>query len=275
MPAAVLCCLLTFAGPAGPPGEVVAEAGGESITRGRVNLLLALRGVPEPRRADRWEATVAELADRARMRAFLAQRRAAPDEKELDAAAAALTEQLGDEPVAALKELGVTPEDVRAEAALPLAWEVQARRLITPDSLTAHFESNRRRFDDTALTLAQIFQPGDATAELAALKTRIEAGELTFAEAAKKHSKAPTASGGGVIGPVRAGDGRVPPEVSAAAFELGDGAVSDPVRSAAGTHLVTVLGVAEPGELVLEDVVGRVRRDLKRQLWNEQLARLR
>ena len=275
MPAAVLCCLLTFAGPAGPPGEVVAEAGGESITRGRANLLLALRGVPEPRRAAAWEGTVAELTDRARMRAFLAKRRATPDETELDAAAAALTGQLGDEPAAVLKELGVTAADVRAEAALPLAWEVQARRLITPDSLREHFESNRRRFDDTALTLAQIFKPGDATAELAALKTKIEAGELTFAEAAKRYSKAPTAGGGGVIGPVRAGDGRVPPEVSEVAFGLKDGAVGGPVRSAVGTHLVTVLGVAEPGELVLEDVVGRVRRDLKRELWNEQLARLR
>ena len=178
--------------------------------------------------------------------------------------------------VTALLPRGVTAADVRAEAALPLAWEVQARRLITPKALREHFETHRRRFDGTAVTLAQIFKPGDAADELAAVKRRIEAGELTFAAAAGRYSEAPSAAAGGVIGPVRFGDGRVPPEVSAAAFSpaLKDGAVAGPVRSAVGTHLVTVVGVAEPGDLELEDVAGRVRRDLKRRLREEQLARL-
>ncbi|MFH5806891.1 peptidylprolyl isomerase [Alienimonas sp. DA493] len=287
MSVALLSVLLLAAGPEGPPGEVVAEAAGESITRGRVNLLLELRRVPEVQRAAAWDDAVETLKDRARMRRFLAGRRARPDAEELETQTAALLERFGEDEAtqtAALEALGVTAEDVRAEAALPLAWEKQAQRLITPDALRDYFEANRLRYDDTALTVAHIFQPGDATAELAQAKRKIEAGELTFAQAAARYSQAPTAQRGGVIGALRPGDGKAPPEVTAAAFDLAQagepggvkpGAVSDPVRSAVGTHLVTVLGVAEPGELTLEDVAGRVRRDLKRQLWFEQVERLR
>ena len=275
MPAALLCALLLAAGPDGPPGEVLAEAGGERITRGRVALYLTLSELPRDRWPAAWDETVEELKDRALMRRFLARRRAAAEDSVIDAATATLTERLGANPAATLAELGATETDVRAEAALPKAWEVQARRLITPEKLRTHFETNRPRFDGTALTIAQIFRPGDAVGELAAVKARIDAGGLSFSEAAAEFSEAPSADRGGAIGPVRAGDGRVPPEVSAAAFALEPGAVSDPVRSAAGTHLVTVLGVAEPGELVLEDVRKAVRRDLKAELWDEQVAKLR
>ncbi|QDT15388.1 peptidylprolyl isomerase [Alienimonas californiensis] len=281
--APLLCVLLLAAGPERPPDEVLAEAAGESITRGRVNLLLKLRGTPASARAAAWDDAVQTLADRARMRRFLASRRATPDAKELETQTAALLARFGKDEEAqtvALQKLGVTADDVRAEAALPLAWEQQARRLITPDALRDHFEANRLRYDDTALTVAHIFQPGDATAELAKVKQQIDAGALTFAQAAAQHSQAPTAKSGGVIGPLRPGDGKAPPEVTAAAFDLAQGgatpgAVSEPVRSAVGTHLVTVLGVAEPGELTLEDVLAPVRRDLSRQLWFEQLERLR
>ncbi|NNJ27898.1 peptidylprolyl isomerase [Alienimonas chondri] len=281
---APLLLAVLLAGPDGPPNEVLAEVAGESITRGRVHLLLTLRGVPEEKRAAAWDEATATLADRARMRRFLATRRAVPDEAELDAQTAALlVEHFGEDKAAqtaALAKLGATPADVRAEAALPLAWEEQAQRLITPAALREYFEANRRRYDDTALTVAHIFQPGDATEALARVKARIDAGELTFAEAAKQFSKSPTASKGGVIGALRAGDGKAPPEVSAAAFALPpdgseDGTVLGPVRSAVGTHLVSVLGVAEPGELSLTDVRSRVRRDLKRRLWFEQIERLR
>ena len=279
--APLLLAVLFAAGPEGPPGEVLSEVAGEQITRGRVNLLLELRAVPEAKQAEIWDETIAEMTDRALMRRFLSGRRATPDEGELDAQVAVLLKNFGEDEAAqtaALAELGVTPEDVRTEAALPRAWEVQASRVITPQSLERHFEANRRRFDGTALTVAQVFQPGDATEELAALKRRIDAGELTFAAAAKQYSQAPSADEGGVIGtPVRYGDGRVPPEVAAAAFALKEGEVSAPVRSAFGTHLVTVLGVAEPGDLALEDrgVLLPVRRDLKAKLWAEQLERLK
>ena len=275
MLAALICSLACVAGPDGPPGEVLAEAAGEPITRGRVALYLTLSRVPRDLWDARWDDTVRVLEDRALMRRYLAGRRAAADEAELDAATDSLRTRLGDDPAAALNNLGATEADVRAEAALPKAWEVQARRLVTPDRLRRHFDENRRRFDGTALTVAQIFVPGDATDELARLKARVDAGELTFADAAEQSSQAPTASAGGLIGPVRAGDGRVVPEVSAAAFALDEGVVGGPVRSAFGTHLVTVLGVAEPGDLALEDVRREVRRDLKAELWDETVAGLR
>ena len=265
-------------GPDGPPAAVLAEAGGEAITRGRVALFLTLSRRPRQTWPDAWGATVDRLRDRALMRRYLKTRRAVPESSIVNSAVRALEQRLGDDPAAVaakLQTLSVTADDLRAEAELPKAWEVHARRLITPARLRDYFEEHRPRYDGTALTVAHVFKPGDATAELAALKGRIDAGELTFAEAARQHSQSPTAADGGVIGPVRAGDGRVPPEVSAAVFSLEPGGVAGPVRSRFGTHLVTVTGVAEPGELVLEDVRATVRRDLKRELWDEIVAGLR
>ncbi|MEM9702930.1 MAG: peptidylprolyl isomerase [Planctomycetota bacterium] len=283
MLAPLLLVASLVAGPDGPTGEVVVEAAGEAVTRGRVKLLLTLRRTPEERWADVWDETVQTLADRARMRKFLAQRRATPDADAVLASTAARLKRFGEDEAAqtaALQALGVTAEDVRAEAALPLAWEKQAQRLITPQSLQDFFEANKRRYDDTALTVAHIFQPGDAEATLADVKSQIEAGKLTFAQAARQFSQSPTAANGGVIGALRPGDGKAPPEVATAAFAIPtdgsqDGTPLGPVRSAVGTHLVTVIGVAERGELTLEDVNQRVRRDLKRQLWTEQVERLR
>ena len=278
MPVALLCAVLLASGPDGPASEVLAEAAGESITRGRVALYLTLARVPESRWEPRWDGAVRELEDRALMRRFLKARRAVPEESVVEQQTERLLGRLGEDEAAVdarLRDLGVTRADVTAEAALPKAWEIQARRLITPEVLRDYFEANRRKYDGTALAVSQIFKPGDAADTLKAVKAKIDAGTLTFADAARTHSEAPSGEAGGAIGPVRYLTGDAPAAVAEAAFAAETGTVVGPVRSPLGTHLVLVTGVAEPGELSLEDVRARVRRDLKAELWAEQVNRLR
>jgi peptidyl-prolyl cis-trans isomerase SurA len=73
---------------------------------------------------------------------------------------------------------------------------------------------------------------------LARLRQRIDAGE-DFAELAKVHSEDATASKGGDLGWITAGD--TVPEFERAMNALGEGGVSQPVQTPFGWHLVQVL----------------------------------
>ena len=108
--ALVLFCLPLSASPAvqspdappaaGDPAEVLAEQGGEAITRGRALLLMRLRGVPAAARDAAFAGTVEDLKDRAAMRRFLTVRRATPEEEAVDRQTAALLKSLGEDPAA-------------------------------------------------------------------------------------------------------------------------------------------------------------------------------
>ena len=267
-------------GPDGDPRAVVARiddgpARGTEISRGRVHLFLDLTGVPRETRPAVWAATVAKLEEQERMRAFLKDRRAFPPDDAVDRAAEKLAARLPGEPGARLAELGLTDANLREEAALPLAWARHARRAITDDKIRAHWAANKRRFDGTHRTVAHIFAKGDETgASLERVKTRIDAGELTFAAAAKEFSEAPTAAAGGSVGPVLWNDGTVPRAVSDAAFAAEVGTVVGPVASPFGRHLV-VATAETPGDFALEDVREEVFDDLADEMWRGLVARQR
>jgi parvulin-like peptidyl-prolyl isomerase len=105
------------------------------------------------------------------------------------------------------------------------------------------------------------------------VKEDIAAGKTTFADAAKKHSQAPTAADGGDVGWF-GWRGGLPAAVSEEAFALETGAVSEPVRSPLGVHLVQVVE-REPGRLSLEDVRPAVYNALSKSLWQEIAQRQR
>ena len=84
-----------------------------------------------------------------------------------------------------------------------------------------------------------------AVAAAGQLRQRIVAGELTFAEAARQHSTAPTAADGGRIGFI----GRrqpMPESFSQAAFALEPGAISPCFITTFGVHLIQCLEI-KPG----------------------------
>ncbi|HEX6984748.1 MAG TPA: peptidylprolyl isomerase, partial [Planctomycetaceae bacterium] len=105
---------------------------------------------------------------------------------------------------------------------------------------------------------------------LDAIRRRIVSGETTFAEAAKAHSQAPTAVGGGDVGWIGP-RGDLPSAVTRAAYALEPGAVSEVVLSPFGAHLVTVTEV-EPGDLSLEDARPAILDELSEALWAETVA---
>lgn len=151
-----------------------------------------------------------------------------------------------------LQRSGLTQDQLRERVAWQIAWPRFLERYLTDENLDRYFQQHRRDFDGTEVSVAHILLPVDppddpqqqasAVAVADKLRSRILAGELTFAEAAKQHSTAPTAAEGGRIGWI----GRrhpMPEPFSRAAFALEPGKLSPPVVTAFGVHLIQCLEV--------------------------------
>jgi parvulin-like peptidyl-prolyl isomerase len=153
-----------------------------------------------------------------------------------------------------------------------LAWDALLDHYLTEANLAKHFEQHRREFDGTRLRLAQIFFPRkpDSTKEeiqstqsyAAQIREQIVRGQLTFEEAARQYSQAPSAQQGGEIGWIQR-DRPMPEAFTRAAFALDTQQVSEPVVTGLGVHLIKLLEVKPGGSdwrgyrLELEQAVGQ------------------
>jgi peptidyl-prolyl cis-trans isomerase D len=105
---------------------------------------------------------------------------------------------------------------------------------------------------------------------------QIEAG-ASFEEMAKQHSEDPgTARNGGALGFI--GKGVMDPDFETAAFALGKGEVSQPVRTRFGFHLVKVNDIRTSSTRTFEDVVVQLRTEYQAeqadQEFSEQIEQL-
>ena len=264
---------------------VIATVNSHPITEADVEFMMLSRKVPADRRSEVRDSIIEQLIDRELMRQYLAERKAEPVPEELDAQVRRIRESLekaGNEAAAVLKRLGYTEEKLRAELTLPLAWKVQVGRMVTDQQLRDYFREHRAEFDGTRVRASQIFlreengpeeQAGGAKRRLAAVREEIITGRTSFAEAARRHSEAPSAVQGGDVG-FFTGRGRMPAEFTRAVFFLKIGDVSEPFRTHAGWHLATVTERI-PGELSLEDVRPQVLSQLSNELWDQTRRELR
>ncbi len=149
-------------------------------------------------------------------------------------------------------------------------------------------EQVRQFFDDNAERFAvpqrlhvwQIFWPLAADADPAAVeladaqaeavREEIRAGKLDFAAAAELHSgHAGSRVAGGYMGLISVDE--LLPEVREAVADLAEGAISEPVRTASGVHLVRRGALVPARKLTYEEAAAQARS----LLINESVARLR
>ena len=268
------------------PETVLVVVNGEPITVGDLEFFMLSRRVQKKMRAKLHDKLLDQLISRRLMRAYLAKRNATPEMREIDAQVKrihALIRKQGDDPATVLKKLGFNEARLREEIALPLAWQVHVRRAITNQQLRDYFQKHRTELDGSEVRASQIFLKVRADADkdewmaaeekLRAVRKEVLDGKLSFADAAKRHSAAPSAKKGGEVGffPFR---GKMPAEFSRAVFPLKQGAISEPFRTRFGMHLATVTG-RRPGQLSLEDVRPAVYNILSQQAWDRLVAEQR
>jgi parvulin-like peptidyl-prolyl isomerase len=165
------------------------------------------------------------------------------------------------------EKVGTTPDDVRRSLAWKLSWRRYCEKYLTPQNLEKYFERYRRDFDGTQLRVAQILfkLPADSDdAAIAAAKERasqlrqeITGSKIRFAEAAKKHSQAPSGASGGDIGWIER-HRPMPEDFSRAAFALKKGEVSEPLVGPFGVYLSAVTE-ENPGTKTWRDAENELR----------------
>ena len=107
----------------------------------------------------------------------------------------------------------------------------------------------------------------EAQHKLADLRQQLLKQHADFAALAKRYSdEKSTAVNGGELGWVR--EDALVPQIRTVVQGMADGALSDPVRSPAGWHLVKLLGVKQPAQATLAEA----RETLVRAMRQERLA---
>ena len=200
---------------------------------------------------------LAELVDEVVLRAEIDRRGIAATDREIDDRMAALSQDLATRKSnldAFLADQKLDRTSLRQRLALDIAMARLAAALVTPEALERARQNHQREFDGTRVRVAHIvLRPNGAdgpraVAELetraAAIRRAILEGELTFAEAAARHSAGPSRHRGGDIGFIPR-HGQLSEDFARACFALDRGEVSPPIATPFGVHLATVLEADE------------------------------
>ena len=107
---------------------------------------------------------------------------------------------------------------------------------------------------------------------------KIDAGEITFEDAAKEYSSCPSKEAGGNLGEF--GRGQMVPEFEAAAFALGEGEVTKaPVKTQFGYHLIKLNSKSEASVMPYEDIAPQltdmVLNEKRREAYERKINQLK
>ena len=275
-----------------PAETVAAVVNGERLYVGEVQRIVRESlGRREVEAADRplVEAQALEqLIDRLLVTQWLAEQKLAVPAAEIDAAVArqkAQAEKLRLDFHEHLAEQGWNEAALRRDLAWRLSWQRYLKRRMTDDALARHFEQHRPQFDGTQVRASHILwkvapAAGAKAKNLEAARQQarqtrqaIVSGQMSFAEAAAKHSQAPSRAAGGDVGYFPR-HGVMEESFSRTAFGLKPGQVSEPIVSPFGVHLIQVTEI-KPGEKKWSDVREALEADLARRLFEEIAAGIR
>ena len=264
---------------------IVAAVNREKIDKDRLHLYLLMQGIPEANWAEYEKQLLEQLIDRTLIRQFLDSRKVTAPKATLERQLAIIEKVLRnvESPDELLKRLGMTRKDLERELSLPVAWRRYVQQITVEKEIADYFQKHRAELDGTQRQARQIFLklPTNASTEqvtkalnqLTELKHRIERKELTFAEAARKHSQSPSAKQGGDLGTF-AYTGQMPTEIAEQVFKTDVKQIGRPFRSKFGVHLIYVEKEI-PGQLSLEDARPEILSHLIETKWHQTVKRLR
>jgi parvulin-like peptidyl-prolyl isomerase len=159
---------------------------------------------------------------------------------------------------------GITVESLRKDLFWRLAWDRYLERHLA-EALEGYFEKHKKDLDGTEVRASHILvrpdKYSDTAAQLAAqaqkIRAAIEAGKITFEDAAQKFSAGPSRDRGGDLGffPRK---GVMLEGFAKVAFALEKGELSQPVNTVFGTHLIRVTDI-KPGTRQWTQVIPEIR----------------
>ncbi len=160
-----------------------------------------------------------------------------------------------------LKRNGFTAASLREEVSWRIGWRRYLESHVTDAVIEHYFEQHRSHWDGSQVRARHILwnldRTRDATAEQAAIlqaqlvRRQIMSGTLSFAQAAQKHSSAPSRSEEGDLGYLPR-HGVMDEAFSRATFDLEPGQISSPVVTPFGVHLIQCVEI-RPGDKTWKD----------------------
>ena len=130
---------------------------------------------------------------------------------------------------------------------------------ITDEEAKKYFDDNAEQFvGQKTVTASHILVSEEAQA--ADILAKINAGEISFEDAAKQYSSCPSSAEGGCLGDF--GHGQMVPEFDEACFDMAEGEVRGPVKTQFGFHLIKLNKINEAEELKFEDVKEQLKQNL-------------
>jgi parvulin-like peptidyl-prolyl isomerase len=159
---------------------------------------------------------------------------------------------------------GVSLDTVRNEMIWSIGWGRYVERHLT-DELENYFNANRKNYDGTEVRASHILLRSERATEsnkqlierAGKIREAIEAGKITFEQAAEKISAGPSRANGGDLG-FFPRYGVMVEDFAKTAFALEKGQISQPVATSFGVHLIRVTDI-RPGSKQWTEVLDQMR----------------
>ncbi|MDB4637574.1 peptidylprolyl isomerase [Planctomycetaceae bacterium] len=276
----VLALLFMTMTMSGVDADILAKVNNESITDSDLELEIRSRGQDPAALPETLKAKILEdLVERELIYRHLQSLKVPSVPIQIDKQLQLIKEKIevsGEDPEMILKDLGFNDALLRKRLRYASMWQNYFDQLITEKEIEQYFDSNKEKFDGTEVRASQIFfklsanptaeQVADAKQKLSHYKTEIEAGKVTFADAAKKWSESPSGKNGGDLGFAQYRGTRTE-LYSKKLFPLKTGELTEPFQTKFGMHLMTVTD-KRPGTFMFVDVRSIVLDRLRIKLWN-------
>jgi peptidyl-prolyl cis-trans isomerase C len=227
------------------------------------------------------------LIDDVLMRQFLTTNASKPSQVEINKEVQSLQASLKSRNMAMqdfLRETNQTEEHLRLDIVKKVQWDRYVQQHATEVALRKYYDDNRDYFDHVTVQASHIMtrlaptandtEKSQARTRLLELRQRIVAGQLDFAEAARKYSQCQTAPTGGDLGffPRKwVGD----ENIVRAAFAMQVGQVSEVVQSDFGLHLIKVTARKSGTPSNYDAMKEEVRQNFAMDLWHDVLVKQR
>ena len=227
---------------AAPTSPVLAQVNGKPITEDDVNRFIAALGRgAQAYNTPQGRAAVLEQLIAQRLFLLDAQRNLLEREQAFKDQLAAVKEQL-------LMEyaIGKCVESVR----------------VTEDEVKAFYEAHKDELNGgETVNASHILVDSEEKAN--EVLAAINAGEITFEDAAKTHSSCPSSAQGGSLGDF--GRGQMVPEFDTACFEMVVGEVRGPVQTQFGYHIIRLNGKKDAETIPYADIRAQLYEQVTRE----------
>ena len=137
---------------------------------------------------------------------------------------------------------------------------------LTEEEKKAFFEANKSKFNKSETATAKHILV-DTEEKASELLNKINAGDVSFEDAAAEHSTCPSKDAGGNLGSFPRG--QMVPEFEEAVFNMEKDEVRGPVQTQFGYHLIKLEELQAGGESPYEEVQSEIERTLMYQKQSE------